>query len=358
MALWDFPAPRRLDEYLSPIPAPSFWDPMMDADVTCLTGDTRLVGPIFKPMMDGVIPIPGLVEEPGTIGAGQPEVLVDCLNGVGFNVLLGSSLNAAVSQINKDRIAYLQKNPHLLPKVEWCEKVHAWGWAGLDQPAIDVQRSQTRRIDVVDGVDYLIHIPSADEPVSQRSVSPEPEEGIVEAQKMVYHGTRQRINQILGSCHMNASVWVTPIHRVRFSLKQLLKLRKPATTREVSLMTRAKTIPAMLQEVTEKQAIPAWATMRETLAPIAREDFILQQEQLTAKVRELMSLWQACGRTSRKDEYLVADMPIRCNDGKRMCNIDVDQMIERHLKREAQQRRFKSKRKNRARFEVFHVAGN
>ncbi|KAH7126180.1 hypothetical protein EDB81DRAFT_204347 [Dactylonectria macrodidyma] len=83
-----------------------------------------------------------------------------------------------------------------------------------------------------------------------------------------------------------------------------------------------------------------------------------------AREAEYQSLWQACERTSRKDEYLVADMPIRLallrnsltkllekrrNDGKQMCNIDVDQMIERHLKREAQQRRFKSKRKNRVR---------
>ncbi|KAH7136694.1 hypothetical protein B0J13DRAFT_79900 [Dactylonectria estremocensis] len=83
-----------------------------------------------------------------------------------------------------------------------------------------------------------------------------------------------------------------------------------------------------------------------------------------AREAEYQSLWQACERTSRKQEYLSAGMPIRLallrnsltsllekrrNDGKQMCGIDVDQMIERHLKREAQQCRPKNKRRNRAR---------
>ncbi|KAH7129311.1 hypothetical protein B0J13DRAFT_563770, partial [Dactylonectria estremocensis] len=187
MSLWDCPAHHGPGGLLPPIPAPSFWDPMMDADVTCLTGDTRLVGPIFKPMIDGVIPVAELVEEFGTIEAGQPQALPDCLRNVDFSVHL---------------------NSYLIQKLEWNEKLHCYSWPGLNQRAIEDLRSQTRRINVVRGVDYLVHIPSADEPDSQRSTPPpESQTGIVKARKMMDRGTRQCITQILGSCHMKASVW-------------------------------------------------------------------------------------------------------------------------------------------------------
>ncbi|KAF7536457.1 hypothetical protein G7Z17_g13046 [Cylindrodendrum hubeiense] len=82
-----------------------------------------------------------------------------------------------------------------------------------------------------------------------------------------------------------------------------------------------------------------------------------KQAEIRAREAEYQALWQACERAARKDEYQHSTVPVRQvmlrealtmlldrragdrrRQGKQMCNISVELMIERHLKREAQPR--------------------